>query len=71
VLGVLQRWLVAAGVVDVEAVTISHLRAFMLYTQQRPADVVNPSKRPAEDGRTLNTATLQAYVKAIKVFFVG
>ena len=68
-LGVFARWMAGEGVTDVEEVTIAHLRAFMLHTQQRPADAVNPLKRANTDGRKLATATLQAYVKVIKVLF--
>jgi integrase/recombinase XerD len=69
-LGVVARWLEdEQGVTMVEEVTIAHLRAFMLHTQQRPADAVNPTKRPAANGRTLTTASLQSYVKSIKVLF--
>ena len=49
--------------------TIAHLRAFMPHTQQRPADAINPHKRPAADGRPVSAATLQSYVKSIKVLF--
>jgi len=68
-LRVLARWLGDQGVAEVEEVTIAHLRAFMLHTQQRPADAENPKKQPAADGRTLMTASLQSYVKSIKVLF--
>jgi site-specific recombinase XerD len=67
-LGVLARWLTEQGITEVEDVTITHLRAFQLHTSQRPADEVNPSK-PTAEGRTLSTATLQSYVKIIKVLF--
>ncbi len=68
-LQVVGRWLEEQGVTDVEDVTISHLRAFLIYTQQRPASSINP-RRPAElDGRRLTTATMQGYVKAMKVLF--
>jgi integrase/recombinase XerD len=66
---VFARWLAGEVVQDVEEVTIAHLRAFMLHTQTRPADSVNPKKQPAADGRTLSTSALQAYVKSIKVLF--
>src|SRR5262249_39326549 len=66
----LARWLEEEqGVREVEEVTIAHLRAFMLHTQQRPADASHPHKRPAADGRPVSTATLQSYVKSIKVLF--
>src|SRR5215469_10015682 len=41
----------------------------MLHTQQRPVDAVNPTKHAHPDGPRPSTATLQTYVKAIKVFF--
>jgi site-specific recombinase XerD len=68
-LSVWARWLEEQGITTVEDVTIAHLRAFMLYTQQRPVDAVNPSHPTATDGRTLSIATLQSYVKSIKVLF--
>jgi integrase/recombinase XerD len=68
-LRVVARWLDEQGVTDVDEVGIAHLRAFLVHTQQRPASSVNP-RRPAElDGRTPTTATMQGYVKAIKVLF--
>ncbi len=66
-LGVFGRWLAGEGVHDAEEMTIAHLRAFMLHTQQRPADAVNPKKVPRRDGAKLSTASLVSYVKAIKV----
>jgi integrase/recombinase XerD len=66
---VLARWLEAAGITDVEEVTIHHLRAFMVHTQQRPIDAENPTKHADPNGPRLSTATLQTYVKATKVFF--
>src|SRR5690242_8796683 len=68
-LGVFARWLEGEGVTEAEDVTIAHLRAFMLHTQQRTPDIVNPRKPPRADGSTLSTATLQGYVKTIKVLF--
>jgi site-specific recombinase XerD len=68
-LTVFARWLEEQGITEVEDVTVAHLRAFMLHTQQRPADAVNPKKRPDADGRRLSTASLQSYVKSIKVLF--
>jgi len=65
----LAHWLAEQGVTGVEEVTIAHLRAFMLHTQQRPADASHPHKHPAADGRPVSTATLQSYVKSIKVLF--
>ena len=54
-----------------EDVTVAHLREFLVHTQQRPASSVNP-RRPGElDGHTPSTATMQGYVKAIKVLFAG
>lgn len=67
-LGVVARWLEGQGVTEAEDVTISHLRAFILDTQQRPAGSVNPN-RPTLEGRAVSTATLQSYVKAIKLLF--
>lgn len=69
-LRVVGRWLEEQqGVADVEDVTITHLRAFLVHTQQRPASSINP-RRPGElDGRTPTTATMQGYVKAIKLLF--
>lgn len=66
---VLARWLEVQGVPAVEDVTISHLRAFILETQQRPAGSVNPNRPQSSDGRTPTAATLQSYVKAIKLLF--
>src|SRR5579862_4302010 len=66
---VFARWLAGEGIQDVEEVTIAHLRAFMVHTQTRPADSVNPKKHPAADGRKLSTSSLQGYVKSIKVLF--
>jgi len=68
-LGVFARWLEAEGLTEVDEVTVAHLRTFMLHTQQRPADSVNPNKPTRADGSTLSSATLQGYVKSIKVLF--
>src|SRR5215813_8324144 len=65
----LAHWLDEQGITEVEEVTIAQLRVFMLHTQQRPADAGHPHKRPAVDGRPVSTATLQSYVKSIKVLF--
>jgi site-specific recombinase XerD len=68
-LQVIGRWLEEQGVSDVEEVTVAHLREFLVYTQQRPASSINP-RRPGElDGHTPSTATMQGYVKAIKLLF--
>ncbi len=68
-LRVVARWLEEQGVTDVEDVTITHLRAFLVHTQQRPASSINP-RRPSEaSGQTPTVATMQGYVKAIKVLF--
>lgn len=66
---VLARWLEDQGVSDVGNVTIAHLRAFILETQQRPAGSVNPRRPPASDGHSPTPPTLQSYVKAIKLLF--
>jgi site-specific recombinase XerD len=68
-LRVVARWLDEQGVTDVEDVTITHLRAFLVHTQQRSAHSINP-RRPGEaSGQAPTVATLQGYVKAIKVLF--
>src|SRR5262245_1848239 len=68
-LKVVGRWLEEQGMSDVENVTVAHLREFLVHTQQRPASSVNP-RRPGElDGHTPSTATMQGYVKAIKLPF--
>ena len=66
---VLARWLEDQRVTDVDDVAISHLRAFMLDAQQRPAGSSNPRRPPAADGHPPTTATLVSYVKAIKLLF--
>jgi site-specific recombinase XerD len=66
---VLQRWLGSQGIEDVEDITIHHLRAFMLETQNRPAGSVNPRRPPSEDEHTPMSNTLRLYVKVIKVIF--
>jgi site-specific recombinase XerD len=66
---VLARWLEDQGVAEADTVTITHLRAFILETQQRPAGSINPRRPQAADGRTPTPATLQSYVKAIKLLF--
>jgi site-specific recombinase XerD len=66
---VLARWLADQGVTSVEDVTITHLRAFILETQQRPAGSINPRRPQSLDGHTPTAATLQSYVKAIKLLF--
>ena len=68
-LNVLARWLEDQGAADVEAITITELRGFMLATQQRPASSVNPRRPQSADGHTPSAATLQTYVKAIKLLF--
>ncbi len=68
-LGVFAKWLEEQGIADVEDVTIAHLRAFMLHTAQRPASSVNPRRPANRDGHPPSTATLQSYVKAIKLVF--
>lgn len=70
-LGIFARWLAeeGGGITEAEEVTIANLRAFMLHTQQRPADAPHPRKGPRPDGARLSTATLVSYVKAIKVLF--
>src|SRR5690348_6451317 len=68
-LGVFARWLEGEGITEAEDITVAHLRAFMLHTQQRTADSVNPKKPTRADGGTLSTASLQSYVKSIKVLF--
>jgi site-specific recombinase XerD len=67
-LAIMARWLEGQGIKEVEDITITHLREFILHTQQRPADSEHPHKHAAADGRKLSTATLQSYVKAIKVW---
>ena len=67
-LAIMARWLEGQGIKEVEDITIAHLREFILHTQQRPADSEHPHKHAAADGRKLSTATLQSYVKAIKVW---
>src|SRR5215470_401338 len=66
---VLAHWLEDQGVTTVEEVTITHLRAFILDTQQRPAGSINPRRPQSSDGHTPTPATLQSYVKAIKLLF--
>jgi integrase/recombinase XerD len=68
-LGVFARWLEGEGVTEAEDVTVAQLRTFMLHTQQRAADSVNPNKPTRPDGATVSIATLQSYVKSIKVLF--
>src|SRR5262249_31492104 len=57
------------GVTRAEDVTVAHLRAFLLETQQRPAGSVNPRRPPVLDGHPPTPATLQGYVKVIKLLF--
>jgi len=66
---VLARWLEGQGVTTVEEVTVTHLRSFVLETQQRPAGSVNPNRPAAADGHPPTPATMQGYVKAIKLLF--
>jgi site-specific recombinase XerD len=68
-LRVVARWLEEQGVTDVEDVTITNLRAFLVHTQQRPASSINPRRPSDASGQTLTVATMQGYVKAIKVLF--
>jgi integrase/recombinase XerD len=67
-LTVLAHWLAEQGIANVEDVTINHLRAFVVATQERPAGSINPRRPPASDGHAPTASTLQSYVKAIKVF---
>lgn len=66
---VLVKWLTDQDISDVESVTIHHLRAFMLDTQNRPAGSINPRRPTDNDGKPPTAATLRSYVKAIKVLF--
>jgi integrase/recombinase XerD len=66
---ILARWLEDQTVTEVEEVTVAHLRAFILETQQRPAGPINPRRPPASDGHLPSPATLQSYVKSIKLLF--
>src|SRR5579859_6141559 len=66
---VVARWLEGQGVTDVEDVTVAHLRAFILETQQRPAGAINPRRPQVADGHTPTPATMQSYVKATKLLF--
>src|SRR5258708_4566499 len=68
-LGIVGNWLAEQGLEDVEEVTIHHLRAFLLHTSQRPAGSVNPRRPANKDGKPPSVATLQGYVKVIKVWF--
>lgn len=68
-LGIVARWLDEQGVAKVDDVTVTHLRAFILETQQRPASSINPRRPGASDGHLCTPATLQSYVKAIKLLF--
>lgn len=65
---VLARWLEGQGVTTLEEVTVTHLRGFILETQQRPAGSVNPNRPAAADGHP-PTPAMQGYVKAIKLLF--
>src|SRR5271166_4759089 len=66
---VVARWLEDQGITQVEEVTISHLRGFVLATQQRVAGSVNPHRTHPVDGHSPTPATVQSYVKAIKLLF--
>jgi integrase/recombinase XerD len=66
---ILARWLEEQSVSEVEDVTVAYLRAFILETQQRPAGLINPRRPPAADGHLPSPATLQSYVKSIKLLF--
>jgi site-specific recombinase XerD len=69
VLGIVVTWLAEQGIEEVEEVTVAHLRAFLLHTAQRPASSVNPRRPASKDGKPPSIATLQGYVKVIKVWF--
>jgi site-specific recombinase XerD len=66
---VLARWLEEQNITEVGDITITHLRAFILATQQRPAGSVNPKRPTHGTPRPVTPATLQSYVKAIKLLF--
>jgi len=63
------RWLGEQGIEIVGQVTIAHLRAFIVAMQNRVAGSYNPRRPAAKDGHTMKPASLQSYVKAIKVWF--
>ncbi|HEX8981180.1 MAG TPA: tyrosine-type recombinase/integrase [Ktedonobacterales bacterium] len=68
-LNVVARWLESQGISASEDVTINNLRAFILETQQRPAGSINPRRPQDISGNPPTPATMQSYVKAIKLLF--
>ncbi len=68
-LGVVGRWLEGQSVVEVEDVTVAHLREFLVETQHRQASSINPMRHGKADDHALSPLSLEGYVKVIKVFF--
>jgi site-specific recombinase XerD len=66
-LGHLVRWLQEQGVSDLEDVTATHLRAFVVHLQQMPAYQIHPNKH-STDAR-LSPQTVHGYVRALRAFF--
>lgn len=66
-IGYLVRWLIEQGVRDLESVTTSQLRAFVVHLQQLPANQIHPGKIATD--ALLSPQTVHGYVRALRAFF--
>lgn len=67
-LGLWRRKMKDRGVTEIDQITVTHLRTFIVEIQQTVIDEENPYKPTDEEGKTLAESTVHGYAQVIKTF---